>query len=389
MNIDEPTLMAVLGLASLAGSAMFFALSAFARQIPGVRFWAIGCLAVGFATVLDGPRVVENWQLASMLFNIPFGMGQVFILAGTMQFCGRPGAPRVMWLMSALVVLLTTAFTYLMPDSAWRIGTLSAQQAVLNGWTAYILWTYPDSVSRRPFHVASMAALFQSASALAQGILIVFSTVVVTYAAPQLPLANIISWAGVMMSVLVGNPILFLLVLLRLVADLRGAAERDVLTGLLNRRGLRPRLDAILDRPEAEAGHATLAVMLLDIDYFKAVNDKYGHDVGDKVLVVMGRVLLALNNPNAIVCRWGGEEFCVVVEAPTCDAVRGMAEQVRSRFEQETATMPELERGITVSIGIASMALDARFEMSALICAADAQLYRAKDAGRDRVAMAA
>lgn len=384
MTIDEPTLMTVLGLASLAASALFFSLASFTRQIPGVRCWAFGCLAVGFATVLDGPRLVSDWQLASLLFNIPMSVGQVLVLAGTMQFCARPDAMRALWMLALAAVAITVGFTYLVPDSTWRIGSLSLHQTLVNGATAYILWNYPDRVSRRAFRVASLAALFQAVAALGQGLLVVSSQVDVTYAAPQLPLANIISWAGAMMTILVGNWMLFLLIMLRLLSELRAAAERDLLTGLLNRRGLRHRIDVILRR--ASAG--SIGILILDIDFFKKINDCHGHEVGDRVLVVMGKVLLALKLPNATPCRWGGEEFCILVEGPTRSSVLELAERVRARFARESAALPELESGITASIGIAVTKLDARFEMAALIRAADAQLYRAKGGGRDRVEMA-
>lgn len=385
MTIDEPTMMLVLGLASLTASVLFFSLSRFATQIPGVRYWALGGLAVAFATMLDGPRLVSDWRLASMLFNIPFSIGQAFILAGAMQFCARPGANRVLWLMSVMAAVLTTLFTYVVPDSVWRIGTLSMHQAVINCWTANILWSYPDRGARHAFRVVGAAILIQASAAVAQAFLVVSSSTVITYAAPQLPLANIITWVGTMMNILVGNAMLFLLIVLRLVAELRIAAERDVLTGLLNRRGLRPRIDAILRRAH---GRSAMAVMILDIDYFKSVNDRYGHEVGDRVLVVMGGVLLGLKLPNVTPCRWGGEEFCIVVEGPTRASVLSMAEQVRARFAHASAALAELDGGITVSVGIAAMGIDPRFEMSALISAADAQLYLAKESGRDRVAMA-
>src|SRR4051812_44038260 len=97
MTIDEPTLTTLLGLAALTASAMFFALAVFAKQIPGVRYWSLGSLAVGFAMVIDGPRIVSDWRVASMLFNIPFSVGQALILAGTMQFCARPSMVKVLW----------------------------------------------------------------------------------------------------------------------------------------------------------------------------------------------------------------------------------------------------------------------------------------------------
>jgi diguanylate cyclase (GGDEF)-like protein len=384
MPIDEPTLMTVLGLASLTASVMFFVLAAFARHIPGVRFWAMGSLTVGIATIIDGPRLISDWQLASVCFNIPFSVGQAFILAGTMQFCGRPGASKALWLLAGLGALLTLGFTYGYPEASWRIGTLSTYQVGINGWTAWVLWRYPDAFARRAFRVASVIALVQGSAAAAQGLLIVSSSLAVTYASPQFPVANIISWAGAMTNVLIGNWMLFLLIMLRLVADLRMAAERDVLTGLLNRRGLRPRIDSILRR----ANGGWLGVMILDIDLFKAVNDQHGHEAGDKVLVVMGQVLLSLNVVNATPCRWGGEEFCIIVEGATRASLISLAEVVRARFQQGSAQLPGLGKGCTVSIGIARDALDASFEMAGAIAQADVQLYRAKEAGRDRLAIA-
>jgi len=379
--------MLVLGVAALTASAMFLALAAFARHIPGVRFWAMGSMAVGFATILDGPRFVSDWQLASMLFNVPFSIGQAFILAGTMQFCARPRATSMLWLMAVLVAVLTAVLTYIVPDSVLRIGSLSLYQAAINLWTAYILWRHADPFARRAFRVAAVVALFQSAAALAQGVLVVNSTLAVTYASPEMPLANIISWAGAMLNVLVGNWILFLLIMLRLVADLRVAAERDLLTGLLNRRGIRARIDAILHRGQGGAG--SMGIMILDIDHFKRINDTHGHDMGDRVLVIMGKVLLAMRLPGATPCRWGGEEFCIVVDGMGRDAMLALADRVRSQFQADSAALDGMERGSTVSVGIASARLDAGFDMSQLVSLADAQLYQAKSAGRDRVAFGA
>lgn len=384
MTIDEPTLMTVLGLASLTASAMFLALHAFSRQMLGVRLWAVGCLSVGLAMIIDGPRLVDDWQTASLLFNIPFSIGQAFFLAGTMQFCRRPCHGNTLWVLCTIAVALTIFFTYAVPDSVLRIGTLSLFQAVVNIWTATILWKYPDQVARRAFHVAGATALFQALAALGQAYLVASSTVSITYAAPQLPLANIISWSGATANALLGNWTIFLLVVLRLVGDLRALAERDALTGLLNRRGLRLHIDALLrqDRQDPQ----TLGVLLLDIDHFKQVNDTYGHDTGDRVLEVMGKILLTLPDPRAVGCRWGGEEFCILVEQASAASALALAEAVRQQFARASVAATPLEQAATVSVGIAIATLEDNFEMSALIAAADAQLYRAKTEGRDRIA---
>ena len=386
MTIDEPTLMTMLGLAALTASAMFFALAVFARQIPGVRYWAAGALAIGFATVIDGPRLIADWRLASLMFNIPFSVGQAFILAGTMQFCNRPHATRALQLFALFAVVLTVCFTYVTPDDKWRIWSLSSCQGLVNLATAYVLFKFPDPFSRGVFLVSGLVAVLQAGAAFAQGVLIGASSVAITYAAPQLPLAHIISWGGAMLNIIVGNWLMFLLIMLRLVADLRVAAERDVLTGLLNRRGLRPHIDAILRRGEANGG--AIGIMILDIDYFKAINDTYGHEAGDKVLMVMGDVLLKMHFPSATPCRWGGEEFCIVVEGQSRDYMVQLADHIRKGFQRGTADLGLLDAGKTVSVGIARSFIDDEFEMSSLISIADAQLYMAKLGGRDRVAVA-
>jgi diguanylate cyclase (GGDEF)-like protein len=385
LTIDEPTLMTVLGLASITASAMFLALSSFARSMPGVRLWAWGCMAVGLATIIDGPRLVGDWRAASLLFNIPFTIGQALFLAGTMQFCGRPGALRFLSSLSLAAIALTVLFTLVLPDTILRIGTLSLLQAGINLRTAQLLWRHPDKLARRAYCVAGAASLFQAAAALAQGYLVAFSGLDITYAAPQLPLANIISWAGALMNILVGNWTLFLLIMLRLVADLRTVAAHDALTGLLNRRGLRFHIDSVLRRAD-DAG--ALGVLLLDIDHFKAINDTHGHDTGDQVLAVMGQVLRDMKQPGAMPCRWGGEEFCIVLEGPTPAAARALAERVRRHFRRQSGDATKLAGGASVSVGIAIMNLGTGFEMSKLIAAADAQLYRAKENGRDQVACA-
>ena len=386
MMIDEPTLMFVLGLASLTAAAMFVVLSICARHIPGLRLWALGCFLVGSATLLDGPRLIGDWRAASLLFNIPFSIGQACVLAGTMQFCARPGALRVLLALGALASALTILFTYGVPDSAWRIGSLSVFQALVNAATAWLLWHYTDTLSLTAYRVASGVTVLQAAAALAQGFLIGACGSAVTYAAPQLPLANIIAWGGATLNILIGNWALFLLIMLRLVADLKTVAERDPLTGLLNRRGVRLHIDSILRRSNGGAG--TLGVLLLDVDHFKRINDCHGHELGDRVLVLMGEVLLGLKMPNATPCRWGGEEFCIVLEGPTPVSAFSIAELVRARFKRDSAKLAGLDAPVTVSIGIALTALDDAFAMSELVAAADVQLYRAKLGGRDRIAIA-
>lgn len=385
MNIDEPTLMMVLGVASITASFMFFTLHASARHIAGVRLWAFGYLSVGFAVILDGPRLIENWQWASLLFNIPLGVGQALILVGTSQFVKHPCEKRTLSLLIGIVVVLTVVFTLIFPHNVVRIFALSTLQAGVNGLTAWLLWRHREARSRRAYGVAAVVTATQAAAALAQAFFVVTSSQAITYAAPELPVANMITWVGTMSNILVGNWILFLLVMLRLVRELKAAAGNDALTGLLNRRGLRSHVDFVT---ALERSVESLAVLLLDIDHFKTINDEHGHDVGDKVLAMMGDVMREFGGPHIVPCRWGGEEFCFVVDGIIGPPLVELAEQVRRRFHQVTCTQPDLTSGATVSIGLAAMETDYNFEFSKLVALADVQLYRAKNSGRNRVCSA-
>jgi len=386
MHIDEPTLLLSLGVTSITASAMFFTLHSVARHIAGVRLWAFAALSVGFAVTLDGPRLIDNVQWASLLFNIPFSVSQALFLVGTAQFVGHPYRKHTLSLLVAIAVLLTVVFTLIMPDSAARIFTQASYQACMNGLTAWSLWRHGEQQSRRAYRVASLIILAEAAAALAQGLIVIASTGPITYAAPELPLANIVTWLGVMANALIGNWVLFLLVTLRLVGELKTAAGHDPLTGLLNRRGLRVHINSVL---APERSIRSLAVLLLDIDHFKTLNDQHGHDTGDRILVIMGDVMRNLSSPHVMPCRWGGEEFCFVVDGYSSHSLVELAEQVRQTFHRTSCAHSGLASGATVSIGVAAMPIDGSFEFSRLVALADTQLYLAKHGGRNRVCSAA
>lgn len=164
---------------------------------------------------------------------------------------------------------------------------------------------------------------------------------------------------------------------------LRLEATRDRLTGVLNRGAILDALQVELHRA-ARAGGAT-AVLLLDIDHFKRVNDTHGHLAGDDVLREVGRRLQATLRPYDRVGRFGGEEFVVLV--PGVEGHVGViAERVRQAIAGEPVTVAAVEGALamTVSIGVA-VASRSAVEPQAMLAAADRALYRAKAAGRDRV----
>ena len=163
--------------------------------------------------------------------------------------------------------------------------------------------------------------------------------------------------------------------------DLAEQANRDPLTELHNRRFLMERFGPMLSR----SGPATpVSVLMIDIDRFKRINDRYGHQVGDGVLVVVARRLTAAVPPGALVARWGGEEFVVVLPgAGVGDAIR-VADRVRDRCEAEPFDVGHDAQRCTVSVGVSSFPADGLTVVD-LLEASDRALYLAKRDGRNQV----
>lgn len=160
---------------------------------------------------------------------------------------------------------------------------------------------------------------------------------------------------------------------------LENLAHTDPLTGIYNRAGLQQRLEFMASRDNGLAG---VGVLAMDLDHFKSLNDRYGHDMGDKILKTFA-ALLAMNLRNDdIFARVGGEEFIVVCRRQPVDGVHAFAEKLRQLAGQCTFN-GEDGVGITVSIGVAIMAQEDDIEE--VFKRADDALYRAKEGGRNRV----
>ncbi len=165
-------------------------------------------------------------------------------------------------------------------------------------------------------------------------------------------------------------------------ARLTEQANRDPLTGLFNRRYLDATMARELARCQRES--QVLCVILIDIDHFKRINDSHGHAVGDQVLKALAVLLEDGARASDVVCRYGGEEFLVLLPGMPLEAARERAEHYRAMAKASPLVVGDVVLTVHLSIGIASFPLNAG-DMRSLIVAADTALYYAKAAGRDRV----
>jgi diguanylate cyclase (GGDEF)-like protein/PAS domain S-box-containing protein len=170
---------------------------------------------------------------------------------------------------------------------------------------------------------------------------------------------------------------------LRLREALRSQSIRDPLTGLFNRRYL----EETLEREARRAARAaqSLSVIMLDLDHFKKFNDSYGHDAGDTVLRETAASLTRSVRGEDIVCRYGGEEFVIILPTADLESAHMRAEKIRCNCRELTVVHQGRSVGlITASLGVAALPLHGATPAE-LLDAADAALYRAKEQGRDRV----
>lgn len=169
-------------------------------------------------------------------------------------------------------------------------------------------------------------------------------------------------------------------------AELERRVTTDELTGLLNRHYFLDRLEQELER--VRRYDAVLALLMIDVDHFKRVNDTYGHLVGDHVLVQMGKVLRACLRSSDLAARYGGEEFCIMAANTDLEGGRAFAERVRQLVSQQQLAGPDQDLFlVTCSIGVAQGG-PGTTSAEALIAQADQAMYQAKHQGRDRVCVA-
>lgn len=160
-------------------------------------------------------------------------------------------------------------------------------------------------------------------------------------------------------------------------------AAHDPLTGLFNRRYFERRL-------REESAHARrhkrpFAIVLLDLDHFKLVNDTYGHEDGDRVLKHLAEVVASSLREDDIACRYGGEEFVLLLRATGLQAARIVANRLRTTLHAKPIALGDKPKHITFSAGVAAADERNGFDADDIVGRADAALYRAKRLGRNRV----
>ncbi len=333
-------------------------------EINGRTFWLVALLVMAFS-LWDGYVDPAGWDRAFAIRAI----GAVVIL-GTgiaQRFSGRVDwAPALAKLrFTAAVVAVAGALAML--ERGYLVGIAGLVAVLLSG--PYIAIDGRDLLVMNALPLAATAAIMAAAGL--DSFTVVNATVFILLAvAVSLMLARVFEAT---------NRKAF-----ALEQELSKEARTDALTGLRNRRALEEAASAELKRAARSA--APLAVIVCDIDHFKAINDRDGHDAGDRVIRAVAAHLTLVARESDALGRWGGEEFLVIL--PDSDETAAVALAERMRVEIESATMPIPDGArVTISLGVAALpsgGVDA-WAWDRLVQRADRAMYRAKKAGRNRV----
>jgi len=191
-------------------------------------------------------------------------------------------------------------------------------------------------------------------------------------------------WVSVDLSIwFMLNFCMLMLTSFRAAESLRHGALYDLLTGVLNRRGLDAELQTRIDRMPADSG---LAAIALDLDHFKSINDRFGHETGDGVLQRFATIVHGCLQGQGLFARLGGEEFVVLLAGAEATLAPELAERIRERISNTPFASPGAQIPVSVSLGVCQGGT-LRDSFADLLRTADQALYDAKRGGRDRVAL--
>ncbi|MCU4122089.1 GGDEF domain-containing protein [Variovorax sp. N23] len=386
--LDPRSIIVLAGVMGLLMSIVMFSMRrSYPPSIRGLREWTLAPLASFVSTVLFALRGVLPDVFSIVLANMVLFQGCILYYAGSQLFLGHERDTRIWSVVTLVLGVVLFWFSEVQPSYPTRLAVFTLAISWL--FFAHARLYLRRRAKRVGMHLMTSLLLLQSLAAGLRCLSAVLgeagigmldttwlqSLYIVMYSLTALML----SIAGVLMATD------------RLRLEFEFMATHDPLTGVLNRRALIERCEREVIRAQRGDGDGALALLMLDADHFKRVNDEFGHQAGDEALRQLTLRLQTPLPPAAWLGRYGGEEFVVVLPGLGHDGARAVAERLRKEAgEPFTAPSPLAATGIgrlSISIGVAVFQGPAD-TLDALLARADAALYRAKAQGRDRVEVA-
>ncbi|WP_312647197.1 GGDEF domain-containing protein, partial [Stenotrophomonas sp.] len=350
MSLDFPTI-AVLGFLLCIGIAVGFSLLLVVlRGQPVLRQWTVSLWLLTLGVTLLALRPYLPLVPAVLAGNAAMAGCGLMMLRGVALHLEQPLPVWRPLLIAAAFMACIFAFLVLWPDLGLRLQVFSVFAMIVDGWIATLLLRHAPVQQRTSCRLAATVFLAEAmlyavrlflpvAPDAGEDIMRTGSPMFATYI------------AGVMLE-LARCFAMVLLLVERMLVDLRHTARTDGLTGLLNRSAVLADGQAQLQLARRQG--QPLALLLVDVDHFKQINDRWGHLAGDQVLRHFASVLQrCAQGWSALLGRYGGEEFVLVLAGSGQAEAMGLASQLRTRLQQHPAALASGEVAVTASVGLA------------------------------------
>lgn len=377
MQLDSNTLIFSIGILSLL---MAFISWTFPGPITerdyGLKTWSIGITFVGISLILIFLRSQLPAFLGVFMANVCLMTG------GTLGLLAPARFYQVKVRRSVVVLALGIGLTGLLLHTAWGFSIAFAMVGVCFAMAVVMLYTVRVVYRHSPRPVPFAAHVFAGSMGF-MGVAYLLRAAVVV-ANPDVPVGPVSLSGGHQSMLIVGALFVgcstmsfYAVVHDEQKSEIAERARRDPLTGLFNRRAFFEQAEKL------EAQGTDFAILMIDIDHFKSINDNFGHLGGDRVLVHAARLIQSAFRTEDIACRYGGEEFCVLLRG--CDRAQALqlAEALVKRWASEPLDVSEGRRvTVTASVGVCARAFGQALLKT--LQHADAALYSAKHQGRNR-----
>lgn len=378
-HLDVRTLIFVLTLLLVVQSAVLLYLWRVQSHYPPARYWGTGALVCSAGFLLLGLRdLVPVW--------ISIILASFLLLSGWLYFCmgiihAAEASPP--WHMGVAIIGAALAsnawFTLVTPDFPIRVLVFGAAILSFNFYTAKVCLSAEAGIRTPTLRIIAAALLVFVCSSIWRTVSVVDRRLD-SLLSPEVSQVQFFLVCVLFFSVI--SVLLVLLAMQKLQDEISGLARHDALTGAFNRRAL----DEFASREWSRSlrhGYP-LSFLMLDIDYFKRYNDRFGHRAGDDVLASVSLAAQRALRPEDVWCRYGGEEFVAMLPNTAKTQACHIAQRLRSDIRIAMLESQRYGPPVTVSIGVAEME-PADNQWEDVVDAADRALYQAKSEGRDRV----
>lgn len=373
----DPITMLTITIALAAAAALYLAIEWRSIREPSLLFWS-----AGFATISEGSTLALLRVSGMLLIGIWFANG-LLVTAHFLFLLGVARFTEVRLSRGWYLIFVAWLAMLLLPDEpSWSKIMLVANSLLV------ALPTLRASFLLRPHgRSLSVGAVQLRFVLLTHGVFYTAKAISVIIPGTLIDLA---AFRGEIIQIsLVEGAMAIMLIALSMTGTERYRREkriarlaaRDPLTALYNRRALEVRAPRLLEEVSTRRPGALL---LIDIDNFKLVNDLYGHTAGDRLLISLSEMIRSVLPEGALAARLGGDEFVILLNDASCERILGLGSKLRYRFHQTASQDFDTPEPVTLSIG-ASLFNQAPASLAALIEQGDAALYESKRGGRDSI----